>query len=543
MTCREHFCCAGPIARQCRGARGLVIVSLFFYWGSVTLRCFGTLSKVALGLLLALPLAACERPSDVTAKPPESSEPASTDVLPAAIYVSAPVDLTKTEDEIVRLLPGDISALLRRVPKAFCKMVPVSAGSAATKQVCLDVRLWGRISRDGQAKLTGTAQGLDLKIPLRYELMAQPVGVGPVTPVTGTISVTASYGLTMDERWQPTLKLGQGFTWPDGAKIKVLESETSVQAEVEQVLIRALSKMKPGPVPGIVPDSLRPQVELTWRYLHYPIALSQDHQIWMRGTPVGLRFAGLAQGTGGVELRVAIAAKLQTFKGERPAPLPPSPVLGLGSGMEPAGGGIVLPALIAYDALAAEPTKHFAAKPANSWIASDLPAGLQPHIKSLSFFPAGKRLAVGVTLSLPANGSWFPGQGVAYFLSTPAIKPGSPELVLTQCEPFGISTKQSARQKELPYLIDPRFADLIGGAVNHNIDDNLTAALDLLRQQQSVVLTKGLRLWVTPTQARVAKITPGPEGLALQIEVSVDLSSRRDGTDVASDNDNAKATP
>lgn len=500
--------------------------------GMVTVRICNSIAGLALMFTLGGLLAGCERPADVTAKPSESTEPMIAETAPAAIYVSAPVDLGKTEDEIVRLLPGDIAQIARRLPRAACQ-------TTGTKRVCLDARLWGRIVRDGQAKITATGQGLELKIPLRYELTAQPIGAGAATPVSGALVVTASYALTMDERWQASLKLGQGYTWPQGAKIKVLDGETSVQSDVESVLTQKLAKLSPAAVAGLAPERLRPEVELVWRYLHYPVALSLDRQIWMRGTPVGLRAGGFVTAGDGVELRMAIAARIQTYVGDRPAPLPPSPMLPLGAGAEPGGGGILLPADIGYQAMVADAAKRLPDVPSFGRDLKDA----QAKVTALSFYPSGKRLAVGVHLRLPANGGWFAGEGVAYYLATPSLKPGSPEIQLGQCEAFGTSAKQSARQKDVPFLLDPRFIDGLGAAVAVNIDDKLTSALDLLRQTQSVALGKGLKLWLAPNRARIVRIAPGADGLRLQIEVTGDLTARRDGTDVASDGDGVKVTP
>ena len=516
---QARLCCGLPGAKACPR-------------GTVTLRVYNPIACFALMLALGALLAACERPADVTARPPESTEPILVETAPAAIYVSAPVDLGKTEDEIVRLLPGDIAQIARRLPRAACQ-------TNGTKKVCLDARLWGRITRDGQAKISATGQGLELNIPLRYELSVQPIGAGPATLISGALVVTASYALTMDERWQASLKLGQGYTWPQGAKIKVLDGETSVQSDVETVLTQKLAKLSPAAVAGLVPERLRAEVDLVWRYLHYPVALSLDRQIWMRGTPVGLRAGGFAKAAGGIELRMAIAAKIQTYVGDRPAPLPPSPMLPLGAGAEPGGGGVLLPADISYQAMADDAAKRLPNVPA---LAGEV-KGAQAKVTGLSFYPSGKRLAVGVRFGLPANGGWFGSEGVAYYLATPALKAGSPEIQLGQCEAFGSSAKQSARQKELPFLLDQRFVDGLGAAVAVNIDDKLTSALDLMRQTQSVALGKGLKLWLAPNRARIVKIAPGAEGLRLQIEVTGDFTARRDGTYVASDGNGAKATP
>ncbi len=490
---------------------------------------------VLLAVVLTAALAGCDRPVDVTAKPGELIDTATAESAPAAIYVSAPVDITKTEGEIVRLLPTDIAQIARRLPKAACQ-------TTNGKQVCLDVRLWGRISRGGEAKISGTVQGLELQIPIRYELTAQPVGAGSATPISGSLSVTASFALTMDERWQPALKLGQGYTWPQGAKIKVLGGETSLQADVEPLLTQRLQRVTPAMVAGLVPPDLRQRVEMVWRYLHYPVALSQDRQIWLRGTPVGLRFGGLASNAAGTELRMAIAARLQTFVGDRPAPLPPSPLIQLGSGMEPAGGGIVLPAEVSYEALIASTATKLPTVPAPPVTTGSAPAAI-PSVSSVSFFPSGKRLAVGVHLVLPANGNWLQGHAVAYYLASPAMKPGSPSIVLSRCEPFGPSGKQNARQKELPFLIDGRFVEGLEAAVDVNAGDKLAAAIELLQRQQSLPLAKGLKVWLTPASAKVVRIVPGTDSLRLQIEVVGDFSVRHDGTDVASDTDAVKVTP
>ena len=117
------------------------------------------------------------------------------------------------------------------------------------------------------------------------------------------MTVTASFALTMDEHWQPTLKLDQGFGWPQGAKVKVLEGETSLQADVEPALTQKLQMLAPTVAARLVPAGLRQEVDLAWRFLHNPMALTQDRQVWLRGTPVGLHFVGLFQTNAGLDMR------------------------------------------------------------------------------------------------------------------------------------------------------------------------------------------------------------------------------------------------
>lgn len=489
----------------------------------------------SLGLVACLILAACDRPIDLTAKPPEAPDLQTAESAPAAIYVGAVVDLSKVEDQLGRIVPGDIANITRRLRGAACSTVN-------GKQVCLDARLAGRIVRDGQAHLSGTPHGLEWRMPLRYELVAQPVGPGAATQVNGKLTITASYALSVDEHWQPSLKLDPVFKWPDGTKIKVLSGETSLQADVEPVLAGQLQKLQPTTVAGLIPSDMRQQVDLVWRHLHYPLALSREQQIWMRGTPLGLHFAGLRTVGAEQELRIVITARLQTFTGDRPAPLPPSPLPALGSGAEPAGGGIMLMSDVPFEVLNAHAARHLPAIPVRSESVST-PAA-KTEVRSLAFFPAGKRIGLGVHLTLPAtNGGWFAGHGVAYYMATPDMRPGSSQIVLSQCELFASTAKTPARQKDYAFLTDPRFADAIGQSVTVDVADKLLAAVDLIKREPSLPLAKGLKLWLQPGDPKVARIIPGADGLGLLIEIGGDFVVRKDGTDIASGGDVPKATP
>ena len=492
-------------------------------------------AAAGLGLVVCLALAGCDRAVDLTAKPTEAPDQQVAESAPAAVSVSAPLDLSKTEELLVRLLPGDIASIARRLHAAACTTIN-------GRQVCLDARVSGRIIRDGQARLGGNGHGLELRVPLRYDLVAQPVGPGAAVAVSGKLMVVAHFSMTMDERWQPTLKLDPVLTWPDSAKIKVFDGETAVQSDVETVLTARLQKMPATIIAGLIPTDLRPDVELAWRYLHYPLPLSQDQQIWLRGTPLGLHFGGIKTTNGLPELRVIITARLQTFIGDRPAPLPPSPLPQLGSGIEASGGGIILPADITYEALSADAAHHLpaVAPAANSTTGADTN---KATVRSVSFFPASKRLGLGVHLSLPASGSWLPGHGVAYFLATPDMRPGSAQLVLTNCDLYAANGKSPARQKDYAFLSNLRFAESVGQSVSLDIADKLNAATEIIKHAASLPLAKGLRLWLQPGDPKVVKITAGIDALRLQIESGGEFIVRKEGTDVASGADAAKITP
>ena len=497
-----------------------------------------TLRAIALAVATcaALSLAGCNRAVDVTAKPGEAADQQLAESQPAAIMVAAPVDLSHAEEEIAKQLPAEVALIGRRIARAQC------VTNAAKQQVCLDVRLSGRVIRDGQAKLAGTSRGLELIVPLRYELVAQPYGAGANTVLNGRFNATANFTLAMDEHWQPALKLEQGFKWDDGAKVKVLAGDTTLQADAEPYLTQHLGKLPATTVAGLVPGELKHQVEVVWRFLHYPIALSEEQQIWLRGTPLGLRYAGIANADGATELRMAVTARMQTFVGERPAPLPPSPMAAPGSGPEATGGGVLLPAEVPYEALAAASARHLPAIPART-VAREAPAA-PSEVKALAYFASGRRLGVAVHFASIPGGGWMSGHAAAYFLATPVVKPGSTLIGLGQTELYAPGLKPSPALKEMPFLADTRFAESISTSMSVDIADKLAAATEMVQRHASVPLAQGLKLTMTATSAKVARISPGIDTLRLQIEVDGALMVRREGTDVAADNtDVAKATP
>lgn len=492
--------------------------------------------NLILALSAALGLTACSRAVDVTAKPGEAADQQLAESQPAAIMVAAPVDLTHAEDEIAKLLPAEVALVGRRIAHAQC------ITNAAKQQVCLDVRLSGRIIRDGQAKLAGTARGLELKVPLRYELVAQPYGAGANSVLNGKLYATASFTMSMDEHWQPSLKLDPSYKWDDGAKVKVLAGDTTLPADIEPYLTQHLSKLPPTAVAGLVPGELKHQVEVVWRFLHYPLALSEEQQIWLRGTPLGLRYAGIANADGATELRMAVTARMQTFVGERPAPLPPSPLAAPGSGPDATGGGVLLPAEVPYEALAAASLQHLPAIPTRT-VAGET-AAAPSEVKSLVYFASGRRLGVAVHFASIPGGGWMSGHAAAYFLTTPVVKPGSTLIGLGQTELYAPGQKPSAALKEMPFLADTRFAENISTSMSMDIADKLAAATEMVQRHASVPLAQGLKLTMTASSAKVARISPGIDTLRLQIEVDGALMVRREGTDVAADNtDVIKATP
>jgi len=480
-------------------------------------------------------LAGCNRAVDVTAKPPEAADRLTAESQPAAIYVAAALDLRNTEDEISRQLPIELASISQRVPRASCV-------AANGKPVCSDVRLTGHITRDAQIEFTGTPRGLELRVPLHYDLVAQPIGPGPGIPLRGKLAVTASFAMALDEHWQPVIKLDPVFKWEDGTKIVVLAGEASVQAGVETVLTQRLGKLPPGALAGILPGDLRKQVELAWRYLHYPFALSENDQIWLRGTPLGLRYAGITTKDGATELRMAVVTRMQTFVGERPAPLPPSPLPSPGTGPEAAGDGILLPADLKYQQLSEAAAHRLPAIPASS-IASETVA-FALAVRSLGFFASGRRLGIAVHFDQLPGGSWMSGHAVSYFLATPILKPGGAQIGLSQTELYVSGTKSTGLKNEMPFLTDARFAEAIGAALVIDVNDKLTEAAELVKRHVSLPLTQGMKLILEPGEPRIAHISPGIDGLRLQIEVAAEMTVRRDGTDVAADSaDPVKATP
>ena len=123
---------------------------------------------------------------------------------------------------------------------------------------------------------------------------------------------------------------------------------------------------------------------------------------------------------------------------------------------------------VPFEVLNAEAARHLPAIPVRSEIVST--AAAKTDVRSITLFPAGKRIGLGVHLSLPAtNGGWFAGHGVAYYMATPDMRPGSSQIVLTQCELFASTAKTPARQKDYGFLTDPRFSDAIGQSVTVDV--------------------------------------------------------------------------
>lgn len=310
---------------------------------------------------------------------------ASLDQLGAALEQAVPRQLWTIDQPNQTCIASDrvkVLGVKLKTPKIKCDLV-------------------GRVDR-GRLRLAGQGRDLVITMPIRAEVRARKIaGLIKQETATAQAQVRAIVRLDLAADWSPRGKVEIVYDWTRepgidfmGQRIRFTDKADArlnrVIAGLERTLPRELAKLR-----------VRQQVDQAWRQAFTSLTLNQSRPpVWLRITPQELQYGGYSVIGRRLVLRVGLAARTETFVGDRPddpaeQPLPPvRPMTG-----EPGAMKFFIPVVADYAELEPVVHKALAKRAARPF---DLP-GIGPVNAQFGqvtvYGTQGNRIAVGARFS------------------------------------------------------------------------------------------------------------------------------------------------
>ncbi len=464
----------------------------------------------------------CQESIEFTRRPGEDPVAGKQPAVRTQVYLASPVDAAGVQERIESQLPARAAKFSARIKKAACY-------EKNGRKRCRSARVTGEINRDGVARLLGNGREVHVVVPLHYTLTAK--GAGAASRVSDTISgkltVSGVYQLSLDKNMKPRVRFTKSYRWSSKPRIPVLSGELSLESFVTRRLGRYFRRFASSIENALDTEPTVKLLEEAWQNLYYPIRVSDEPAIWIRGEPSKVFFAGLGGDANDMSLRFGVTTRLKTYHKERPMPLIP---LSLPKLAEDAPEGIesrvLMPLMIKYDRLAERLGE--ALPKGKVTIADNVEKAPVVEITGHKMFSAGGRLAMSIDLKADVPGAWRSMFGTAYLVGTPRTAEGQKRMRLANVG-FTEATPTPSLFDDGRFLIpEAPFAKAFGTALDVDLSDSISRALRDANRWTGRKFTDNLVIGGRFDGAEVHSIEAKPEGLLVNLNLIGDLAISAD---------------
>jgi hypothetical protein len=369
-------------------------------------------------LALALLLAGCGRDTS-NPVPPRVTAPIEIPVENSyiAIPITAPLSVFQ------RLAEREVPKTLVSIDEARPDCLTVKV----IKRIKISCRLNGQVTR-GPIRVTGQGNVMTITMPVQATVTARDVALVLRETATASAIVTARVRLDSMGDWQPVAKAQISHVWTKEPGIDFLGRRirfTNRADPVLEKLARQLEAAVPREIARLQP---RQQLEQAWAKGFTTISVNaKNPPVWMRVTPQAMRFRGYDIARGQLTLSLGMAARVETFVGQRPPDLPPTPLPPPPTTpfLDELGFRFHLPVVADYAEL--EPVLERAlAKLAKKPITLPRIGVVEPDFGKVTMFATkGSRLAIGLEMRVATPRRWFDARGTVWVTGQPYNEPGS----------------------------------------------------------------------------------------------------------------------
>ncbi|MBI1385289.1 MAG: DUF4403 family protein [Rhizobiales bacterium] len=497
------------------------------------LRCAGALA------LSAVLVVGCTPEGDFTKAPLEIVDESRPAPILTNVYVAAPTDAAALGAAVEEAVPTEMVKVRQWVAKAAC----VQRGN---RRRCGNVLVEGGIRRAGAATFEAAGRSFIVRVPLSYAFELS--GSGPAgdlaDTVTGTIGASAEFDITLAEGGRIEVSRSPRIAYEGATKVAVFDGSLDLTGRLKAGLESRLKTLGAELERAMDPSPARELLAEAWRQLHYPVRVAENEELWLRGAPRAVHFAGLLGSGSSLGVRFGIETPMTTFEGERPLPLIPLALPDIQA--EPTteiGSRLTLPARLGYERLAERLAKTL---PVGTRLSpQDAEAGRKIDIEvgQHRLFPAGGRLGLELSLEVELQGDWSPRKGRAYMVGLPRANAETGRLELAFAEYTAPVTRPDLFVGGRFVLPEEPIREAFASALD--LDPSL-AFSDLLSDAAdrfTVGLGAGLLLKGTFERIVVERVQPGQQALELTVVLVGDLmvsparaanaetvAAKRDGT-------------
>ena len=422
---------------------------------------------VAIG---ALVLSGCDKlpEADHTA-PPRANDAIALEPQNSVIAVPVEVCLDQLHAALERAVPRQLWTIDERGQTCVASdKVKVLIVKIKTPKIKCD--LMGEVTR-GPLGLSGQGRDLVITMPIRATVRAQRIaGIIEQKTATASAQVRGVVRLDLAADWTPRGRIEIDYNWTREPGIDFLGQRIKftgpADAKLKGVIAR-LERTLPGELAKL---GVRQQIENTWRQAFTSLNLNTANPpVWMRIAPQELQYGGYTVRGRRLVLRLGMAARTETFVGDRPDD-PPAVALPKVRPMTAAPGAMqfFIPVVADYAQLEPVVQKALVKRAARPFVLPGIGDVNVRFGKVTIYGTTGNRIAVGAGFTAREAAGLLPEtKGTLWLTALPVNPPDSREVQFRELKVAG-ATDGKVTDLLLGLANSPAVAETIAGALSQN---------------------------------------------------------------------------
>ena len=441
---------------------------------------------IAPACLAALGLA-CASPAAIAAdKPPLNPDPPSP--LATISRISATIEFG---------LPALASAIEREIPRRLAtvdEVVSCVHRRVLGFRINANCDIYGYIERTGPVSLYGRGERVIGATTIYGAVEGQGANrftarIHGETEAGATVEAEARPQLRPD--WSLDLNFSDGFRWSEPPYLHVLGRDIALAKYAEPRIRAQMAKVRSRADAAARRLDLRGKAAAAWREAFEPVKLADEPQVWLQLTPQSVAFAGVRANAKVLSGSLELSGSAETFVGQAPAAVRPTPLPPLGTDVTAPGSfDVILPVRIGYDTLRDKIMRV---------IAAAVPNG-EKTVREVQIYPSSGKLVVGLRVAKSSDTDASAGEWT-YLSGTPNVDP----------------EKQTVQLSDL--TADAANVNTIGAKLG---DDNL---LGQLKQQSNVSYGVAYQNLLTAANERLTR----PLKNGFRMEGNLNVGETREG--------------
>lgn len=470
------------------------------------------------GFGVAILVTGCQDTTDLTRRPVERQNEAGQQSITTKVFVASQINDDTLREQLAGLLPENISTVKLWVKKAAC-------AKYRGRRRCASAHFVGSIRRDGPLSVAALGKDLRVMVPLRYEMTATGSRHAEKLKQTtsGRLTLSALYEIALDKDMKPSVRYLNSYRWQGDTEVKLLNGKVSIARAITRKVRTRLRSFASMIANDLETRSATDILAKAWRTLHYPVELSAKDNLWLRGEPMSVGFAGMKSDSGVLEVRFGIDTRLKSFIGARPMPLIPIAMPDLAR--EVAGDArshFLMPVRLDYDVIKGRLAKIL---PAGSVIKAERNGEeLLFTVKGAEIFPSLGRLALAVSLEADLPDRWRSLSGTAYLVGSLKVR-GSDGVLSLASAKFTAPTASPSLFADGKFLLPQQpFREAFERAVKIDLRQAFGSVLQKANKIMNRPLSDDLMLNGVFRSLDVHSIEPQRDGLLVNLDLIGDLT-------------------
>jgi hypothetical protein len=447
---------------------------------------------------------ACAGPAAFAAdKPPLNPDPPSSLTTTSRVSATIEFDLPALASAIERDIPRRLATINEEVSCVHRRVLGF--------RVNANCDIYGYIERTGPVSLYGRGDRIIGATPIYGAVEGQGANrftarIRGETEASAIVEAEARPQLRRD--WSLDLNFSNGFHWNEQPYLHVLGRDIALAKYAEPRIRAQLAKVRSRADAAARRIDLHGKAAAAWQRAFEPIKLADEPQVWLQLAPQSAAFAGVRANAKVLSGSLELSGSAETFVGEAPPLVSPTPLPPLGTDVTAPGSfDVILPVHIGYDTLRDKIMQV---------IGATAPKG-EKTIREVQVYPSSGKLVVGLRVATSSDtdanaGEW------TYLSATPNVDSEKQTVQLSDLAGYGADVNTIGAMLGDDNLLGhlQQQTNISYGVAYQNL---LTAA----NQRLTRPLKNGFRMEGKLTSAKLEKVLLLGDGLSVALRASGEL--------------------